>query len=69
MDTQAERAVRDAMAGPEPHNTETVPKRARQALGDDLRSSDRVYKAIAEMVSRGELEAPSEPWKSWKLLS
>lgn len=68
MDTQAEQAVRDAMAGPEPHNKVTVPERARRALGDDLGGSARVYKAIADMVSRGELEAPSEPWKSWKLL-
>jgi hypothetical protein len=68
VDTQAEQAVRDAMAGPEPHNKVTVPDRARRALGDDPRGSDRVYRAIAVMVSRGELEAPIEPWKSWKLL-
>jgi hypothetical protein len=68
MDQEAENAVRQAMNGPEPRNKVTIPARASKALNDPLTGLTRVLKAIDDMVNRGDMEAPVEPWKSWKLL-
>lgn len=67
IDAEAEQAVRDAFAGPVPHNSTTIPQRALEALDDREAGAERIYAAIEAMQGRGDLNAPADPWKDWGL--
>lgn len=72
-DPQAENAIRSSMkslaAQGIPLNRQTVPDAAREALlttgASKTNVPERIDAAIVEMVKRGELTAPSEPWVDW----
>lgn len=68
MDDEAEAAIRRAFEKGEPYNSTTIPDRAREELDDPLLGPERIGAAIEGMVTRGELQAPNEPWKDWALL-
>ena len=68
MDEEAEAAIRRAFEKGEPHNSTTIPDRAWKELDDPVQGPERIYAEIEAMVGRGELQAPSEPWKNWALL-
>lgn len=66
---EAEAAVRSAFNIKPPHNKITIPDEACRVLNDGKNGRDRVYRAIDDMVRRGALNAPAEPWKDWTLLT
>lgn len=68
MDQEAEAAIRSAFDEDEPYNSTTIPDRVRRELDDPSKGSERILAEIEAMVGRGELQAPSEPWKDWALL-
>jgi hypothetical protein len=74
-DPEAEEAIRgtlkDHAAQKIRSHVHNVPIEASRRL-KTYRTADnadqRITRAISEMQNNGELDAPSEPWKDWKLL-
>jgi hypothetical protein len=70
MDLEAEDAIKRAFKDYErPHNRVTIPQRAVDELDDPVHGTGRIYGAVEDMVGRGVLTAPIEPWKDWELHS
>ncbi len=74
-DPAAEAAIRDAFANlasaGQPANVTTVPQAAIDELVGTNSPTDepeRIFAAIEEMQARGEVVAPSDPWKDWRLV-
>lgn len=67
IDVAAEKAIRQAFEDDPPYNSTTIPQRALDVLDDRDAGTERVFEAIGAMSERGALDAPSDPWRDWKL--